>query len=639
MSYQKLINCLDLYGYSPYFFVGGDKRSGSLIGLISTITSIIVGIIISFYFIMQLFDTKDLTVITSETTPEGIESIKLTKDTFYFTFSLEDPISYKSFINENIYYPIVFYKYAIRNKEEGFIWSKKKLDFGPCEINDFGKDYQRFFKNHNLKQMYCLKNINETLKGIFQKSEYSFINIEMYECKNSSEKKTCKSKDEIDYYLNGSFISIEYQGLTIDPKNFSYPNIPKISEYYTTVSKNYFKEIHLYFKKVIVKTDKGIIFQKIDNKEFVIFDHSEDMISFKTINSNFLEISVKFADRINEYLRSYTKAQTVISNIGGFLKFIQGTFWIISYIFVENEVYQKILNKIFYCDVNIIHRDYKLFQFNNQNINSPINKKSISNVSLLQLNINEKSNFKTSLMSHKPFEVNISNVSKNSIEPIKKNNRDSIYEKVNSSNKVLQFLNINNNKSHINSVSLIENILNKNISNAYSSNLNPHNSYNNKFCAFMKNTKKLEKFIKKNKENDLKLKYCERFCLKLSQKKNRNKIGFYKKGIGLIEQKLDIISIIKDSFQLSLLKKMFFNQEHIIIMDKIIKIELSGERYDEKLNNIDNEENYDDKVITAYNIILDRFKKAYNKKEKYNELENMDYYFIQLVNEQYACPI
>jgi len=51
------------------------------------------------------------------------------------------------------------------------------------------------------------------------------------------------------------------------------------------------------------------------------------------------------------------------------------------------------------------------------------------------------------------------------------------------------------------------------------------------------------------------------------------------------------------------------------------------------------EENYDDKVITAYNIILDRFKKAYNKKEKYNELENMDYYFIQLVNEQYACPI
>ena len=122
MSYQKLINCLDLYGYSPYFFVGGDKRSGSLIGLISTITSIIVGIIISFYFIMQLFDTKDLIVITSETTPEGIESIKLTKDTFYFTFSLEDPFSYKSFINKNIYYPIVSYKSAIRNNEEGFIW-------------------------------------------------------------------------------------------------------------------------------------------------------------------------------------------------------------------------------------------------------------------------------------------------------------------------------------------------------------------------------------------------------------------------------------------------------------------------------------------------------------------------------------
>ena len=182
--------------------------------------------------------------------------------------------------------------------------------------------------------MYCLKNINETIKGIFKKNEFSFINIQFFECKNSTEKKTCKSKEEIDYYLNGTFISIEYQDLTIDPKNYSFPNNPTISQYYTTVSNTFFKEIHIYFKKIIVKTDKGIIFQKKENKEFVIYDHSNDMISLKTNTSNFIEISVKFSDRINEYLRIYTKVQTVISNIGGFIKFIQGIFWIISYIFV-----------------------------------------------------------------------------------------------------------------------------------------------------------------------------------------------------------------------------------------------------------------------------------------------------------------
>ena len=641
MTYQKFKNYFDLFGYSPYFFVGGNKRNGSSIGLISTITFIIVGTTISCYFIMKLFDTNEFTLITSETTSKGIESIKLSKDSFYFTFSLEDPISYKSFINENIYYPKVLYKYAIRNNKEGLIWSEKNLDFGPCEISDFGKDYQQFFYNHNLDQMYCLKNINETIKGIFKKNEFSFINIQFFECKNSTEKKTCKSKEEIDYYLNGTFISIEYQDLTIDPKNYSFPNNPTISQYYTTVSNTFFKEIHIYFKKIIVKTDKGIIFQKIDNKEFVIYDHSNDMISLKTNTSNFIEISVKFSDRINEYLRIYTKIQTVISNIGGFIKFIQGIFWIISYIFVENEVFQKILNKIFYFDENIMHHDYKLIQFNNQNINSPINKKSISNVSLLQLNTHKKSNFKTSFIFHKPFDESVSNVSKNSIEPFKKNNIDSIHEKLSniySPKNILQYININR-KSHINSVSLIENMFKKNI-NSYSNtnNLNPHNSYNNKFSNFMKNSKNVKNLFK-SKKKELKLNYCERFCLKLSQKKNRNKIGFYKKGIGLIEQKLDIISIIKDSFQLSLLKKMFFNQEHIIIMDKIIKIELSSEKYDEHLNNIDNEENDDNKVITAYNIILERFKKAYNKKEKYNELENMDYYFIQLVNEQFASSV
>ena len=32
MTYQKFKNYFDLFGYSPYFFVGGNKRNGSSIG-------------------------------------------------------------------------------------------------------------------------------------------------------------------------------------------------------------------------------------------------------------------------------------------------------------------------------------------------------------------------------------------------------------------------------------------------------------------------------------------------------------------------------------------------------------------------------------------------------------------------------
>ena len=129
------------------------------------------------------------------------------------------------------------------------------------------------------------------------------------------------------------------------------------------------------------------------------------------------------------------------------------------------------------------------------------------------------------------------------------------------------------------------------------------------------------------------LNYCERLCLKMT--KNKNKVLFYQKGIGLIEQKLDIISIIKDSFQLSLLKKMFFNREHIILMDNIIKIELSGQIFDQTINDIDNEQKENKNIISSYNLILNRFKKSYVKKENFDQLDKMDYYFIQLLNEQF----
>ena len=77
MSFQTIINILDLYGFKPQLFIGGFQRSGSLLGLISTILSIIMGLSISIYFFLKLFNTDEFTVITSEITPEGIESLEL----------------------------------------------------------------------------------------------------------------------------------------------------------------------------------------------------------------------------------------------------------------------------------------------------------------------------------------------------------------------------------------------------------------------------------------------------------------------------------------------------------------------------------------------------------------------------------
>ena len=111
----------------------------------------------------------------------------MTKNTSYFSFYLQDPISYKPIIDESIYYPKVYYKSAKRNNKEGFIWSQKSLEYGQCELKDFNENYQKLFINYDLKNMYCIKNLNELIKGIFTKDEYSFIFVVLYECKNTTE--------------------------------------------------------------------------------------------------------------------------------------------------------------------------------------------------------------------------------------------------------------------------------------------------------------------------------------------------------------------------------------------------------------------------------------------------------------------
>ena len=576
MDFQKLKNLFDIYGYSPYLFIGGHKRYGSFLGLFSTLLSIMVGWLISSYFILEFLNKKKFTIITSETNPEGIDSIKLTKNTFYFSFYLQDPISYKPIIDESIYYPKVYYKIAKRNEKEGFIWTQKPLEYGKCELNDFDENYQKLFMNYNLENMYCIKNLNESIKGVFTKDEYSFIFVEFYECKNSTEKFNCKSQSEINYYLNGTFIAIDFQDISIDPNNFLYPIIPKVGQFYTTLSKNYFKEIHLYFKKILIETDVGLIFNEIENKEYAKYDHNEDMLSFKALeNGGFLEFSIKFADKITKFSRSYTKAQTVISNIGGFIQFIQTSFWILSNIFVENTVFQKIINKIFYFEENFT------------------------------LTKNEFFSLKKLKRKRTVFDMN-----NHSLE---------------TSKDVLN-MNIKPNNIFNTNYCINKNIKNKNIQRSH--------SYNIKINSFLR-TSENPLFIAENKE--IHLSYCQRFCYKFSNKKKSKIIILYQKGINLIEQKLDVISIIKDSFQLEIIKSMFFNNEHILLLDNIIKTELSSEKYDKNLTSL-NVQKVNKEVKNACNLILNRYKSnKNNKKNKSIQLNNMDYYFLQLLNEQFSC--
>ena len=199
----------------------------------------------------------------------------------------------------------------------------------------------------------------------------------------------------------------------------------------------------------------------------------------------------------------------------------------------------------------------------------------------------------------------------------------------------------NNEKNKYNNQNIIKfsltekkNNINDNNSNKFYTNQNNEDSNNKNF-----NVININKFNVNRKTNSLrfsiknkiKISYFESLFPKLYKKKNNNIMLFFK-GKKIIQQNLDIIYIIKNFYQLYLMKNMFFETEHINLMNYFIKTELSELTYDDSITNINRENNLkSNKVHEAYQTLIKRLNdKQYNNIDLYK----LDKFIDQLINRQ-----
>ena len=608
-KYQSIINTFDIYGYRPHLFIGNFHRNGTFLGLILTFLSLIFMITISSYFIFQLFDTKKVSVIyTIKGLNDKMIELEVSKNTFYFTIEIQDPFSYNAIMNERIFYPKAYYKKAIRNNKNNstFNWTIKELEISNCNINDFNINYQHLFLNHPLNQTYCIKNLNEGIFGTFQKEKYSFIYVDLIECKNSSKKKDCLPKEEIDYYLNGTFIAIAFQEITIDPKNYKQPNQPIISEYYTTISHNYFKEIHMYFKEVEVITDEGYLFENRKSKKFTQFADVRDMISFKINSESFAEISIKVYHKSDMYSRNYIDLETVVADIGGFVKFISMIFYFIHYIFSQTGINQKIINKLFFI---INEKYYRGFSFNNFNVNK---NNSVKNYGRNARN-NLTNNLRLNDSSNNNFIQNINLKGK-------KNRNFNLNENNN-----------NNNIININTIKIKEF---KTFSDQQIC-VSPESKFNI-FNRELSPCRNRSFKIKSKKFKKLNVSYFDKLFLFCGLKHKRENIELYIKGLNMIKSKLDMIYIISESYKNDLIKSLILNENQIKILERMYKPELTQIDFNNELINIENTYDYLDKEALEAYISIKTNLFSFSDEERKNKTKLYDNFFIELVEKQYS---
>ena len=429
----------DMYGKATCFYFKNHDRVNSIFGTFLTIVYIIAFLILLIFYIIQTIQRKNLTVHDSTHYGQEMPLIELNSANFYFAFGLEDPQTSNRFIDDSIYTPkIVFVDKAKVNNELVTVY-QKTLDYERCDVSKFGDNYQHLFIEGELSNSYCLKdfNYNLTFAGGYKYERFSYIRIRIYPCVNSSENNnSCKSQDEIDYYMSSGYFSIILKDIGLNPSNYEVPLVPTLQDLYATIDKKIYKNYILNLGVTEIHTDKGLFSDEIDVKKYLQFRKEFQTFTFRDEEEYYKGKSViivqfKLDDNIIVQTRSYTKLPEIFSIIGGYMQLMNTVFWLLSLIGNKFNLELKILNSIFkvnYKKKKIIIKFHTSNDFeivhSPHNLNAKYIFYNFNNKKLKTSELDNKSN--TSLVRdnelHNISFINQSNKSRNTIFKLNRKN-------------------------------------------------------------------------------------------------------------------------------------------------------------------------------------------------------------------------
>lgn len=343
---KNLLLSADFLGYSPSLQIQGKKIYPSLLTSILSICTILLGIMCVGYFGSELLVRSVPTMIISSERTNDFGPYPLSNNGFQIMLGLE----HKNFT----YYsdPTIFKVEAEANviKYDG---DQQKFETRRANIDLCEKFYtQDDIVEKNiimpLDKFYCVEPNTVNISGYWgSPTPYSYIRIYFKKCVNSTSSNIiCKSQEIIDDTIQGGYISLQFTSYSIDPKNYSSPLQRDFYDDFNLLNSAASLAYNIDLSPIYFKSDNGLLFEEFRQTDGVdhfvrIFNKigkSEDIVSFFIQGSNDATV----------YSRTYTKIQTVLTQIGGFTKAISLLASLMSYMLSKNYYFTEILFNNFY---------------------------------------------------------------------------------------------------------------------------------------------------------------------------------------------------------------------------------------------------------------------------------------------------
>jgi hypothetical protein len=402
------IHNIDYFSSPVQITFNNRKNYSTFLGKIISIIiySITIALIITSW--KSLFNRLNPKTSTTNTYRKSSPLMNLTelKSIYIAAFQTRDFLPF----NDPSYLTIETNLFEVRRYENGSS-SFNYIPLNQKNCSDFKqifieKGFQKDYEGNYLDQAICidLKSQDIVLGGNFASNYFSNFNYNFKKCVNSSESNViCKTQEEIDDKIKGSFLQFFYFDNFVDLNNYSEIYEEKFIHYYIVLDPKSTKFVDIFFKYVNVSSDIGLIFEDKKYLSAVSYDYNKEQIDTSATDNLVIKFYVNSSNNSVYYTRVYTKFQEFAATIGGLLKIMTFFGSLITSTFTQYEMHEKMFNSIF--DFSTKNNPIKK---NNQFKKDISQKSNASNIPIINNLISNK-DFLTEFGPNQNTEMNVKN--------------------------------------------------------------------------------------------------------------------------------------------------------------------------------------------------------------------------------------
>ena len=570
----EFLSEFDLFAKEPELYFKGKSQRTSIFGKIITYFYSLLYVGFFIYKIVRMLQKVDISFYETYAF-SGIPSIKLNNHLFYGGFSLG------GMIEETIYYPIVYY-YEGHKVEGEMIWEERILEIERCQLEKFGKEYQDIFKDKDLNNRYCLKNVDEiTLEGYSHLDSFKYLYVAFLPCIGyTPDGRQCQDISVLEQFFLKNVVNFNIEDIELTPHIYDHPSQPLQKEINGPAFKTLYQQIYTYLQIVILETDKDVIgfegLSDIETKQYLKYDESWIIAAPSPHAGGFqfglpiCDVTVQLSAKVLTQKRRNTKLIDVLGDVGGLMEVVWSIFNVIGTVITDILYDKALVNNLFSFDL-----DKK-----NVSIKSKKRKKEESNISespqIYSQNIPSN---KIQIYGSKYMQDELTTKSTNKLQEISKKKIDIITKK-----KRKKKMKLKEPLGSIQSMKSLKNeIYNQNIEedelrspNEISSNKDKNQDF--KYSVENEIVSSVEKSTEKSQNEKrkiidrIKMKCCcVYFWFCFARKKKNIENTLMDEGMKIIGEKLDIINIFKKIHSVELMEQTLKYSGNLIEMSEACK--------------------------------------------------------------------